>query len=53
MITKDYQLYFRCFKFKKNCRKDFNKELIKIFASIYEFCNKDINNPLLSMRIHG
>ena len=32
---------------KKNYEKDFNKELIKRFANIYEFCNKDINKFIL------
>ena len=36
------QLIFRCFECKKNYKKDFNKELIKRFVSIYEFCNEDI-----------
>ena len=44
MITKDEKLIFRCFECKKNYEKDFNKELIKRFANIYEFCNRDINN---------
>ena len=39
MINKDDQLIFRCFECKKNYKKDFNKELIKRFANIYEFCN--------------
>ena len=43
MITKDYQLTFRCFDSKKNYKKEFIKELIKRFADIYEFCNGDIN----------
>ena len=43
MITKDDQLIFRCFECKKNYKKDFNKDLIKRFANIYEFCNGDIN----------
>ena len=42
LITKDDQLIFRCFECKKNYRKDFNKELIKRFANIYELCNEDI-----------
>ena len=37
MINKDEQLIFRCFEFKKNYKKEFNKELIKRFANIYEF----------------
>ena len=43
MITRDDQLIFRCFECKKNYKKDFNKELIKRFAIIYEFCNEGIN----------
>ena len=33
------QFIFRCFECKKNYKKDFNKELIKRFVNIYEFCN--------------
>ena len=44
------QLIFKCFECKKNYKKDFNKELIKRFASIYEFCNEDINKFILSLR---
>ena len=43
MTTKDEQLIFRSSECKKNYKKDFNKELIKRFANIYEFCNEDIN----------
>ena len=50
MSVKDDQLVFRCFECKKNYKKDFNKELIKRFASIYEFCNKDINKFILLLR---
>ena len=38
------QLNFRCFECKKNDKKAFNKELIKRFANIYEFCNGDLIN---------
>ena len=41
--VKDDQLIFRCFECKKNYKKDFNKELIKRFADIYEFYNEGIN----------
>ena len=34
MITKDEKLIFRCFTCQKNYEKDFNKELIEIFANI-------------------
>ena len=47
ITTKDEQLIFRCFECKKNYEKDFNKELIKRFANIYEFCNEDINEFIL------
>ena len=50
MITKDNQLIFKCFECKKNYKKDFNKELIKRFANIYEFCNEDINKFILLLR---
>ena len=47
MMFKDDQFIFRCFECKKNDKKDLNKELIKRFASIYEFCNKDIHKSIL------
>ena len=50
MITQDDQLISRCFECKKNYEKDFNKELIKRFANIYEFCNEDINRFVLLLR---
>ena len=50
MSFKDNQLIFRCFEHKKNYKKDFNKELIKRFANIYEFCNGDINKFILLLR---
>ena len=50
VITKNHQLIFGCFDFKKNYKKDFNKELIKRFANIYEFCNEDINKFILLLR---
>ena len=43
MTAKDEQLISRCFGSKKNYEKEFNKELIKRFANIYEFCNGNIN----------
>ena len=43
MTTKDKRLILRCFECKKENKKDFNKELIKRFANIYEFCNGDFN----------
>ena len=50
MITKDDQLIFRYFEFKKNYKKDFITELIKIFSNIYGFCNEDINKFILLLR---
>ena len=50
MTAKDEQIIFRCFECKKNYKKDFNKELIKRFANIYEFCNEDINKFILLLR---
>ena len=44
------RLIFRCFECKNNYKKEFNKELIKRFANIYEFCNGDINNFILLLR---
>ena len=50
MSVKEDQLIFRCFECKRNYKKDFNKELIKRFKNIYEFCNKDINKFILLLR---
>ena len=50
MMFKDDQLIFRCFECKKNYKKDFNKELIKRFPNMYEFCNEDINKFILLLR---
>ena len=44
------QLIFRCFECKKNHKKDFNKELNKGFANIYEFFNEDINKFIFLLR---
>ena len=50
MTTKDEQLIFSCFRCKKNYEKDFNEELIQRFASIYEFCNGDLNKYILLLK---
>ena len=47
---KDDRLIFRCFECKKNYKKEFNKEIIKRFANIYEFCSGDINKFILLLR---
>ena len=41
-ITKNEKLILECFNCKQRYRKKFNKEAIKRFASVYEFCNKDL-----------
>ena len=43
IMLKDDQFIFGSFWYKKSYKKEFNRELIKRFANIYEFCNKDIN----------
>ena len=60
MLIKDDQLIFRCSRCKKNYKKYFNKDLIKRFANIYKFCDKDITKfifvikkKILSIWIHG
>ena len=50
MKTKDEQLIFRCSSCKKNCKKDFNKDLIQSFVNINEFCNEDLNKFILLLR---
>ena len=47
MKTKNEKLILRCFSYKQNYEKDFNKELIKRFANTYEFCNKNLNKFIL------
>ena len=44
------KLVFRCFSCKKNYEKDFIEKLIQRFANIYEFCNRDLNKFILSLR---
>ena len=39
--TKNEKLIPECYNCKQRYRKKFNKELIKTFASTYEFCNND------------
>ena len=50
MSVKDGQLIFGCLECKNNYKKEFNKELIKRFANIYEFCNENINKFTLLLR---
>ena len=48
--TKNEKLILECYNWKQRYRKKFNKELIKIFASTYEFCNNDLNKFVLLLR---
>ena len=50
MKIKDEKLIFRCFSFKKNYEKDYNKELIKRFANTYKYCNNDLNRFIMLLR---
>ena len=45
--TKNEKLILKCFNCKTYYEKDFNKELIKRFASTYKFCNKNLNKFIL------
>ena len=46
------QLILECYNCKQRYRKKFNKELIKRFASTYEFCNNDTTGSSSSERIN-
>ena len=48
--TKNEKLILKCVNCKQYHEKDFNKELIKRFASMYEFCNKNLNKFILLLR---
>ena len=52
MSAEDNQLIFKCLKCNKSYNKEFNEDLTKIliFASTYEFCDKDINKLILLLR---
>ena len=50
MKTKNEKLILKCFNCKQNHEKDFNKELIKRFASTYKFCNGSLNKFILLLR---
>ena len=50
MSAKGNQLMFKCLNCNKNHNKDLNDDLINRFASIYEFCDKDINKFILLLR---
>ena len=44
---KNEKLIVECYNYKQRYKKKFNKELIKRFASTYEFCNNDLNKFVL------
>ena len=44
--TKNEKLIFKCF----NCKQNYEKELIKRFASTYEFCYKNLNKFVFLLR---
>ena len=48
--SKNEKLILEFYNCKKRYRKKFNKELIKRFASTYEFCNNDLNKYVLLLR---
>ena len=48
--TKNEKLILKCFNCETYYIKKINKELIKIFAITYEFCNKDLNKFILLLR---
>ena len=48
--TKNEKLILECFNCKQYYEKGFNKELIKRFASTYEFCNGNLNKFILLLR---
>ena len=48
--TKNKKLILQCYNCKQRYRKKLNKELIKRFASTYEFCNKHLKKFILFLR---
>ena len=50
--TKNERLILECYNCKQCYRKKFNKELIKRFASTYEFCNNDTTGSSSLERIN-
>ena len=51
--TKNEKLILKCFNCEQYYKKKFNKELIKRFASTYEFCYFITKKRCLSLRIYG
>ena len=50
--TKNEKLILECYNCKERYKKKFNKELLKRFASTYEFCNNDTTGSNSSERIN-
>ena len=50
--TKNEKLILECYNCKQRYKKKFNKELIKRFASTYEFCNNETTGSSSSERIN-
>ena len=50
--AKNEKLVLECYNCKQHYKKKFNKELIKKFASTYEFCNNDTTGSSSSERIN-
>ena len=48
--TKNKKLILKCFDCKQYYEKGFNKELIKRFASTFEFCTGNLNKFILLLR---
>ena len=48
--TKNEKLILKCFNCETYYKKKINKQLIKRFASMYEFCNKDLNKFIQLLR---
>ena len=48
--TKNEKLILKCFNCETYYKKKINKQLIKRFASAYEFCDKDLNKFILLLR---
>ena len=48
--AEDSKVLFKCLNCNKDYNKDFNKELINRFSSLYNFCEGDINKFILLLR---
>ena len=48
--AKTEKLILECYNCKQHYRKEFDKKLIKRFASTYEFCYNDLNKFVLLLK---